>query len=188
MKNLVVLDKEIDYTGEQLRSHWIYENFNILGDAAVAFIGKADVSLVHMVDLQDVKESAYIYSSKMLHIIVEHFGANLEEIILRQRLFICIIHSFLNQRLNGDVVVRNGDDLFYKDAKLSVSIATISIVSGLIHIGINIDSKGAPVNASGLLTEMNIYDINNLALQFLEGYTIECDQIKKAGYKVKPVQ
>ncbi|MEW5822341.1 MAG: DUF366 family protein [Cyanobacteriota bacterium] len=177
----------INYTGEQLRSHWIYEKFDILGDAIVAFTGKCDVSCDHMVDLEDVKNNDFIYSEKMLHFIIEHFQLSLEEIVLRQRLFICIIQDSLNEILRENIVVRNGNDLYYKEAKLSVSIATISPVSGLVHVGINIDSKNTPVKAAGLLSEMNVENIKDLAIQLVKRYTNEHQQIKKSIYKVKPV-
>lgn len=187
MKSLFVEDTRIKYTGEQLRSHWIYEKFDILGDTIVCFIGEADVRLNHMVDLQDVKEQAPIYSTEMLHFIIEHFNVTMQEIILRQRLFICVIQNALNEIMNANVVIRNGDDLFYNKGKLSVSIATLSPVSGLIHVGLNIDSKNAPVKASGLLSEMNIQNINNFAINLMKIYTVEYQQILKASYKVRPV-
>lgn len=187
MEYKCISDREIIYTGEQLRSHWIYENFDILGDTVVSFVGEVKVDITHMVDIQDVKALAPIYSSKMLSFIVEHFGATIKETILRQRIFICIIQEYLNQVINEGRVERSGDDLFYKGGKLSVSIATISPLSGLIHIGINIDSKNAPVKASGLLSEMNINNVNNLALELMKRYTIEHQQITNASFKVKPV-
>ena len=182
-----VEDKEITYTGEQLRSHWIYEQFDILGDAIVGFTGKADVKLDKMVDIEDCKAKSGIYSVKMLHFIVEHFGSTLEEVVLRQRLFICNIKDYLNELHEKGTVIRKGDDLYYNNAKLSVSIATVSRVSGLIHVGINIDSRGAPVKAAGLLSEMNLGNINNLAINLMKGYTKEYQQIKKSVYKVKSV-
>lgn len=187
MKALFVSEKEIDYTGEQLRSHWIYEDFDILGDAIVAFCGKADVGLKHMVDLADVKESAFIYSSKMLHFIVEHFDIGVKEAVLRQRLLICIIQNYLNSLLGSNCIIRNGDDLYFEDKKLSVSIATVSPVSALIHIGLNIESKDAPVKAAGLLSELNLNNINTFALEVMKFYTIENKQIHNATYKVKAV-
>jgi hypothetical protein len=180
-------DHEVVYTGEQLRPHWIYRTFDILGDAIVSFIGKSEVNLDHMIDIQDVKASSPIYSTRMLHFIIEHFGASIEEIVLRQRLFICIIQNALNEAMGANCVVRKGDDLYYNDGKLSVSIATISPLSGLIHTGLNIESKDAPVKAAGLLSEMNLNNVNDLALRLMKEYTIEYNQIKNAGYKVKPV-
>jgi len=181
------IDKQIDYDGKQLRSHWIYEQLNILGNAIVCFIGKADVKIDNMVDLQDVKDDAFIYSEKMLHFIIEHFNFTLKETILSQRLFICIIQNTLNKILGGNCIERKGDDLFYNNKKLSVSIATISNVSGLIHVGINIESRNAPVNAAGLLSEININNINDLAMELLQSYTIEHEQIRHASYKVRSV-
>ena len=183
-----LLDDQIDYHGKQLRSHWIYEQTGILGDTIVCFIGKSDVKIDSMVDLQDVKDNAFIYSEKMLHFIIEHFNATLKESILSQRLFICIIQNTLNNLLGGNYVDRKGDDLCYKGGKLSVSIATVSVVSGLIHVGINIDSKNAPVNAAGLLSEMNINNINDLAMELLKSYTVEQEQISYASYKVRSVK
>lgn len=187
MKMHFVEDYEIKYTGEQLRPHWIYENFDILGDAIIGFSGEADVNLDHMVDIQDVKAKAPIYSSKMLHFIIEHFDSTMKEIILRQRLFMCIAQNSLNEVMGTNAVIRNGDDLFYNEGKLSVSIATLSPVSGLIHVGLNIDSKNAPVKASGLLSEMNIQNINNFAIKLMKVYTIEHKHIVNASYKVRPV-
>lgn len=188
MEQIFLANKEITYTGEQLRSHWIYEESNLLGDTIVSFIGGADVKLDHMVDLLDVKEESPIYSSKMLHFIIEHFSIPLVEMILRQRLFICQIHEYLNSVQSEFVLTRNGDDLYINDKKLSVSIATLSPVSGLIHVGLNIDSAGAPVKAAGLLSEMNIQNIKDLAIKLMTLYTNENKQINHASYKVRPVK
>ncbi|MGD9580596.1 MAG: DUF366 family protein, partial [Vampirovibrionia bacterium] len=124
---------------------------------------------------------------KMLSFIIEHFGASLHEVVINQRLFMCIIQDALNNYLKSVSIVRDGDDLYYQEGKLSVSIATVSVVSGLIHVGINIDSTDAPVNASGLLSEMKMDNINDFAIQLLKSYTIEQQQIKNATYKVRPV-
>ncbi|MCX7020865.1 MAG: DUF366 family protein [bacterium] len=45
-----------------------------------------------------------------------------------------------------------GDDIYTPDRrKFSVSIATVSPLAGLIHIGLNDDPTGAPVPAVGLV-------------------------------------
>ena len=187
MKYKYVDDREVIYTGKQLRPHWAFEEFDLLGDSIVAFVGECCVKLDHMVDIEDVKNDAPIYSKKMLSFIIEHFGASIEETVLNQRLFMCIIQDALNNALNKNVVVRDGDDLYFEGGKVSVSIATVSLVSGLIHVGLNIDSKNAPVKAAGLLSEMNLNNINDFAIQLLKSYTIEQQQIKNARCKVKPV-
>ena len=60
MKTLFV-EKEIKYIGSQLSPHWIYRNFNILGDAIVSFVGEVDVQLDEMVDIEDVINNEPIY-------------------------------------------------------------------------------------------------------------------------------
>jgi len=57
---ILVADREIKYTGKELTPHWIYRNFDLRGDAAVAFVGPAQVDVDDMVDLTNVKEQGYI--------------------------------------------------------------------------------------------------------------------------------
>lgn len=179
------IEKEIKYVGSQLTPHWIYKNFNIQGDAIVAFIGECDVKLTEMVDIEDVINNEPIYSQKMLNFISEQFGKELIEGVFRQRLLICIIKELLEKR--GVFVVRKGDDLIIDGKKLSVSIATKSITSILIHTGLNIISKGAPVSAAGLTSELNITDIKEFALEIMQRYAEELEDIKMASTKVHGV-
>ena len=122
------IEYEICYMGKELSPHWIYKNFNIQGDAIVSFIGECDVKLSEMVDIQDVLEDSPIYSKKMVHFIVEHFNTPLIEGVLRQRLLVNIARETIIANLpNSEEVLRNGDDLFYNNGKLSVSIAAKSM-------------------------------------------------------------
>ena len=89
--NTLFIDKNIKYIGSQLRPHWIYENFHILGDAIVAFIGEVDVKLDEMVDIEDVINNEPIYSKCMLNFIIEQYDISLTAMVLAQRLFISII-------------------------------------------------------------------------------------------------
>ena len=73
MKTLYI-DNEIKYIGSQLAPHWIYKNFNIQGDAIVAFCGECDVKLTEMVDIEDVINNEPIYSKYMLSFISEQFN------------------------------------------------------------------------------------------------------------------
>lgn len=179
------LDNEIKYEGWQLCPHWIYKNFKIQGDAAVAFIGECEVKLTEMVDIEDVINNEPIYSKSMLSFISEQFGIGLVEGVFRQRLLICTIKEALEKR--GFKITRNGDDLFFEGKKLTVSIATKSMTSVLIHTGINIDSTGAPVKASGLSSELGITDIKELAQEILKNYSEEIDDIILASTKVRGV-
>lgn len=180
-----LLEQEIKYEGWQLSPHWIYKNFKIQGDATVAFIGECEVKLTEMVDIEDVINDEPIYSKSMLSFISEQFNVGLVEGVFRQRLLICIIKEVLEKR--GFKITRNGDDLFFDGRKLTVSIATKSINSVLIHTGINIDSTGAPVKASGLTSELGIVDIKELAQEILTKYSDEIDDIVMASTKVRGV-
>ena len=179
------LKEEIKYVGSQLAPHWIYKNFGIQGDAIVAFIGECDVALSEMVDIEDVIHNEPIYSKKMLSFITEQFNVDLTEGVFRQRMLICIIKEVLEAM--GVSVLRNGDDLMINDKKLSVSIATKSLTSVLIHTGLNIVSDGAPVRAAGLLSELGIDDIECFANSVMQRYVEELDDIVMATTKVRGV-
>ena len=182
------LEQEICYTGKELAPHWIYKNFNIQGNAIVSFIGEGEVKLPEMVDIQDVLENSPIYSKKMVHFIVEHFNIPLIEGVLRQRLLVNIAREVIMSNLpDKENVVRDGDDLFYNNGKLSVSIAGKSLNSVLIHLGINIDSDGAPVYAAGLESDMNIKNHEEIAGQIMLNYCKEYDEIINASCKVRGV-
>lgn len=179
------IENEIKYIGTQLAPHWIYKNFHIQGDAIVAFCGECQVNLSEMVDIEDVINSEPIYSKYMLSFITEQFGIGLTEGVLRQRLLVTVIKESLESR--GIFVLRNGDDLMIDNRKLSVSIATKSLTSVLIHTGLNILSEGAPVKASGLSSELGIQDIQQFATEIMQRYSAELEDIILAGTKVRGV-
>lgn len=181
----ILADKEIKYEGWQLSPHWIYKNFKIQGDAIVGFKGECEVKLTEMVDIEDVINNEPIYSKSMLSFITEQFNVNLVEGVFRQRLLICVIKEALERR--GIKVRRNGDDLFVNDKKLTVSIATKSLTSILIHTGVNIDSTGAPVAACGLENDLRITDIDEFAKEVMKMYSEEIDDIIMASTKVRGV-
>lgn len=180
-----LIKEEIKYIGSQLAPHWIYKNYGLQGDAIVAFKGECEVKLTEMVDIEDVINNEPIYSKYMLSFITEQFGVELVEGVFRQRLLICIIKELLEER--GVFVVRKGDDLMINNRKLSVSIATKSITSVLIHTGLNILSDGAPVKASGLISELGIEDIDEFAIEVMKRYSDEIEDIKFASTKVRGV-
>ena len=185
MMHTKLIDKEIKYIGSQLAPHWIYKNFKLQGDVIVAFIGECEVALTEMVDIEDVINNEPIYSKSMLSFITEQFNVNLVEGVFRQRLLICIIKELLEER--GIFVVRNGDDLMIDGKKLSVSIATKSTTSILIHTGLNILSEGAPVKAAGLTSELGITDIKEFAQEVMKRYSEELEDINLASTKVRGV-
>ena len=184
MKTLYI-DKDIKYIGSQLAPHWIYKNFKIQGDAIVAFCVECEVKLTEMVDIEDVINNEPIYSKYMLSFISEQFGINLTEGVLRQRLLVTCIKEALERR--GIQVLRNGDDLFINGKKLSVSIATKSVTSVLIHTGLNILSEGAPIPVSALKTDLGIENIKEFAIEVMEKYSEELQDIILAMTKVRGV-
>ncbi len=179
------LDKSILYDGTQLCSGWICRESGIAGNAIIAFRGGAKVPITNMVDLEDVAQNRPIFSEEMLHFIVEIFDRDLEKMVLRQRLLIAVIEEELKKSPACKNIRREGDDLYDGDAKLSVSIATTSPVSGLIHTGLNIVSDGTPVLTKGLRD----YEIHpkTLALKIMERFTNELAGIRHATTKVRAV-
>jgi len=184
VQTLVVTDRQLTYTGAQLRSLWIYDTFGLSGDALVAFTGPAKVPTEALVDHHDRRAGDFIAATSMLHLIIEHFDTSLICAVLRQRLLMSLICDQLRQHDVPDLT-RRGDDLFSAQAKLSVSIATISPVSTLIHTGINIDSEGAPVEACGL-QDFGI-EPRQLARSIAEAYTSEMASVEAARCKVRGV-
>ena len=169
--------QRIDYTGEQLHSHWARMAFGIEGDCIVSFTGACDVKPEFMVDLVDSQSGSRIYSPLMLHFIVEHFDSGLVKGILRQRLLAAIAAEHLSSA-SGHVIIRRGDDLYLNERKFSVSIATASPVSLLIHFGINIQTKGVPVPAAGL-EELGL-EADVTAHHIARAYVDELTSINKA--------
>jgi hypothetical protein len=189
MQYLFIADRQISYDGKQLAPHWIYRNFNMLGDALVSFIGPCRVELSALVDIEDVKASAPIYSPLMLHFIAEFFDVDLHTTVYRQRLLIVTAKELLEVQ-TGRHITRRGDDLYLQrddgdEGKLSVSIATISPTSTLIHTGFNILTEGTPVPTVGL-AELRI-DIPSFAEALGERYRSELHDIWLARCKVRAV-
>jgi hypothetical protein len=178
------IEKEIKYTGAQLSPHWIYKNFKLQGDAIVAFLGEVEVCLNEMVDIEDVINKEPISSKKMLNFIGEIFEIPLTQMIFAQRMLIVIIKENLEKM--GFEIVRFGDDLFFEGKKLSVSIATKSITSSLIHTGLNVVYEGAPIEVS-CLNDFGIKDYRGFALKIMKDWTEEICSIKNAKCKVRGV-
>lgn len=176
-------ESQMSYDGTQLQSHFAYKNFNLCGDSIVAFSGPCHVLKNQMVDLEDVKQNLFIYSENMLHFIVEHFDDDLIRMIAFQRLLVDNIIEELVDIQPELKLIRRGDDIFDDVCKLSVSIATASPISHLIHVGINISSKDTPVPTKGLQD----YGINPhaVAIGCMNRYRSEIESIRKASAKVR---
>ncbi len=181
-----LIKKQIRYDGTQLTSHFAYKNFGLSGNSIISFSGPVNVDLLEMVDIEDILLKDGISSDKMLSFIIEIFNMDLPGTICLQRLFMSILCDELNGHLKGLFVERNGDDLYFNKRKLSVSIATASPISTLIHSALNIKSTGAPVEVS-CLEELGV-ETEGFARTILARFCKEFESIEFASVKVNWVR
>jgi hypothetical protein len=183
MKTLFIKDP-LQYDGTQLRSLFAYLDHKVQGDSVVAFTGACDISFTHMVDGEDLLEKAEIRGSNMLHFIFEIFDRELVTGVFLQRLFASIVADEIF-KTTGQKLAREGDDLYWQERKLSISIATRSPVSVMVHFAMNISNQGTPVPTCSL----EDFGLNpkifgeTLLLQIAKEY----ESILVARVKVRPV-
>ena len=176
------------YDGSQLKSLGAYLDHGLLGPSILAWKGSCDVDFKHMVDGEDLREASAIRGSMMLHFIIEIFDRDLAFAVCLQRLFVAMIKDELNQKediLKKSPLIQSGDDMYWGKKKLSVSIATVSPVSQLIHLALNISNKGTPVETCALEDFKVNPDI--LAKRIMSQWASEFESIIRATQKVKPV-
>ena len=159
---------ETPYDGSQLRSLFGYLEHGVLGDSVVAWVGPCSISFEKMVDGEDLLAGESIQGSRMLHFIIEKFHQPLFGAIALQRLFAAIQLDLLRELApaSADQLRRSGDDLYLRrdivnsaregagaregEGKLSISIATLTPMSSVIHFALNISNLGTPVAAASL--------------------------------------
>lgn len=184
MVKTLYINKRMNYSGKELEPHWIYRNFDILGDAVIAFCGETNVPQSFMLDQTDILDKAYIYSPLMLNFIIEHFDNDLNLALYRQRLFLIGMKDELEQL--GITIVRRVEALYANNRKLTVSVASSSNVSTLVHTGINIETAGTPVKTAGL-KELGVNDIQSFAENVMLRYQVELEQIHDARCRVRGI-
>lgn len=149
------LEQAVRYDGAQLRAHWILQVAGLSGDAAVGFRGPCAVARSEIADLADI-DGPGIAGDDMVHLIWESFTAtDLLLAVHRQRLLAAQAAEVLTTLAPTGRVVRQGDDLFVGAGKLSISIATVTPVSSVIHFAVNATPGGAPV-ATATLAELGV--------------------------------
>ncbi len=175
------------YDGTQLHSLYAYLQHGILGDSGIAWQGSCDVSFEHMVDGEDLLDQSEIRGSEMVHFIFEIFDQSLMTGVLLQRLFATIARDVILDisPVKGLALERSGDDLYWKKGKLSISIATRSPVSTMVHFAVNVKNQGTPV-ATACLQDFKV-DAKKFAQLCLEKVSREYDSSLIATRKVKPV-
>lgn len=182
--NCTILPEKHDYDGSQISSLWAYNSFGVQEDSIIVFRGSCDVKIEHMIDLEDRRANESIWSEDMVSFIIEHFDStDLKLIYARQRLFTAIVREYLAGL--GIQTSREGDDLFLKGKKLTVSIASTSAVSQKIHFGMNVSHE-----VYGNLKEAGIKDdesILRLMKEIGEAYVREFEDIEKDLRKSRPL-
>ena len=177
-----LLNEKLKYDGSQLSPLHNYLKFEMLGDSCLAFVGACDVSFEHMLDGEDLLEKSKIQSDEMLHFLFEVFDQNLTTGVFLQRLFASIAQNLIFERTKI-FLDRKGDDLYWGTKKLSISIASRSTNSVLVHFAMNITNEGTPVSTCSL-KDLSL-EPNAFAEILLERISEEYLDIKKATYKVK---
>ncbi|ACX73373.1 protein of unknown function DUF366 [Methanocaldococcus vulcanius M7] len=189
--DLIIVKDFLKYTGKEIEPLWAFKNFNVQKDNIVAFRGKIEVDQEHMKDLKDVKREQHIKtpirSDDSINFIVEHFDMiDLKTTYLRQRLLICIAKEIIERECNKKLK-RDGDDLYYNNKKLSVSIACKGITSSKIHLGINVKSKGVEhVEIIGL-EDLGVENIKEVMIKIALSYIDEINKIEKDIRKTLPI-
>jgi hypothetical protein len=193
LKGKYLKGKTIEYDGSQLSPLWAYTSFDVQGDSIVSFRGPCNIAEEFMVDIEDKRKNLEISSPDMLHFIVEYFGVGIDTIVLVQRLLVSTAVDLLRESVYEEADVEREFDNIYAFApeedergKLSVSVATASAVSGLIHLGLNITSEGTPVKAAGL-EEIGVEDLDKFAVELARRFIEEIKNTKMDASKVRPV-
>ncbi|MGQ9476691.1 MAG: DUF366 family protein [Actinomycetota bacterium] len=194
MKGKYIKGKRIAYDGTQLRSLYAFTEHDVQGDSVVAFRGPCQVRGENLVDVEDRKKGDEIYSEDMVHFIVELFDSDLPRTLALQRLFLCVIKDVIEELKPELFINRRGDDLYIEvemeegqeeNRKLTVSVATASPVSNLIHIGINVSSRNTPVPTLGL-EDLEI-PVDDFILKVMQGFINEMKGMESARCKVRGV-
>lgn len=153
---ILKIPKKFLYDGSQLRSLFAYENYKVLGSSVVCWQGPCRVDFEHMVDGEDLIDRSKIQGDMMLHFLFEIFDRDLHFAVAYQRLCVSLLKDFLHakspvlaKKIKEDprlgLLVQSGDDLYWQNRKLSISVATKTSNSVMIHLALNISNKGTPV-------------------------------------------
>jgi hypothetical protein len=185
------IDKKIDYDGSQLRPLFAYMEFGLLGDSIVGFRGACEVSPERMIDGEDKRQAQEIRGSDMIHFVVELFECDLLAGVGVQRLLAAVVKDALVHESPelAPRFTREGDDVYFlsetgEKKKFSISIATKSPTSTLVHFAFNVSNEGTPVPTCSL-SDFDI-EAGEFAKAVLEGARGEIESMRAACRKVFP--
>ena len=156
------INKKFEYDGSQIDPSWAFKTFGIKGSSIVTWRGPMNITPDNMKDFADV--GLEIKGNEMLHCMSEFFDiqpADIRMAYMRQRLLVLIFKEELTKM--GVKSTRDGDDIFVNNAKLTVSIASVSITSIKIHFAFNIRDEGTP----DVLDTIGIFEIKNKEDEFV---------------------
>ena len=174
------------YDGTQLKPLRAYLQFGLLGDSIYSWKGPCQISFEHMVDGEDLREKSAIGGSLMVHWILEIFDQSLATGVALQRLIADHARALIAARSEGKFhLVREGDDLYWNNRKFSISIATRSTMSVMIHFAVNVSNQGTPV-ATCSLEDFGL-EPEPFAKDLMERVSKEWNSIREATWKVRPV-
>ncbi len=177
------LKHNINYDGSQIEASWALREFGIKGPNIITWIGPMNIHKDKVIDYEDLELE--IRSDQMAHFMVEQFDcqpANLRTCYHRQRILVMILKDELQK---GDIYCsRDGDDLYINSAKLSVSIATVTLNSMKIHLGINLNNLGTPedIKTAGIMEEnpmITLKEVIRLQENVSLAYIREIDSIEQ---------
>ena len=182
------LDNEITYQNNTLSPRF-FDAKNYL----VSFCGPIKVTLEGLCDLADVYGPEPFIDGYMLHFIGKFENLSSNESVLLQRFFVTHVNNVI-ANVTEKRLTQQGDDLFYKGKKLSVSIIapidntknTGDLNDYMLHMGLNINSSATLDIAT--LAELQKFDFENLANKILKGFVSEYKGITKASLKTKPIK
>lgn len=183
------IEKEFAYDGSQLRPLYAYLHHGVMGDSIVSWKGPCNIAWENMKDGEDLLEASAIRSDQMLHFIIEIFHQSLLSGVACQRLFASVAKDYLQRIaapvLGADSLDRFGDDIYWNDKKLSISIASSSSVSTQIHFAMNITTEGTPVKTTSL-QELGM-DPQKTAEDIMVLWSKEFESMQMATQKVIPL-
>ena len=189
MKSLFLKDS-ITYDGQQLHSLFGYLEHGVPGNSVISWIGPCDIPFAHMVDGEDLREQAAIRGGLMLHFIVEIFDRDLFAGVAVQRLMAAIgkdlVETLAAAKLQGQRLRRSGDDIYWQDRKLSISIAAKSPISTLVHFAMNVSNGGTPVKTCALMDDFGLQG-KDVAEKMMTALVAEYESILFATVQAKPI-
>jgi hypothetical protein len=186
------IDSKFIYDGQQLRPLYGYMEHGILGDSIVAWRGGCNIPFENIVDGEDRRSNSQICGEDMIHFIVELFECDLLAAVGVQRLIGAITKDALVEESPelAPRFLREGDDIYFlsevgEKMKFSISIATKSPTSAMIHFAFNVTNDGTPVPTSSL-TDFDI-EADDFSRRLLSRIASEVGSMRDACRKVFPI-